>query len=430
MTITQVQFAPTMPTRKRTAAYTRVSSGKDAMLHSLSAQVSYYSALIQSRPDWEFAGIYCDEAVTGTKDSRAEFQRLLVDCKAGKIDQIITKSISRFARNTVTLLQTVRELKLLGIDVFFQEQNIHTMSAEGEMVLAILAAHAQENSLRVSESCKWRIQKMFREGRPNIGRMLGYRLRDGKFCIIPEEAKIVRSIFAWYLAGMGKNAIARRLSEEGISSPTGGRWGETSVAGILRNEKYAGNMRLQKTYVTDHLSKQKRLNHGERPVYFVSNSHEAIIPREQFDAVQREIACRAAIHQPNPQPRQKYALTGLVRCGICGANYRRKHTAAGTKYEKIVWICPTFNTQGQNHCPSQQIPEDILLAKVAEAGGFDGLLSIEVVGAGILSFIYKGKTVDLTWQNPSRRASWTPEMKEAARQKSLANAQKRKELQL
>jgi DNA invertase Pin-like site-specific DNA recombinase len=443
--ITQVKFAPVMPAPKRTGAYTRVSSSKDAMLHSLSAQVSYYSALIQSHADWVFAGVYADE-LTGTKGglpkcpadilsqarlsgSRAEFQRLLDDCRAGKIDQIITKSITRFARNTLTTLEVVRELKLLGIDIYFEEQKIHTMSQEGEMVLAILAANAQEQSLRVSENCKWRIERMFRAGRPNTGRLLGYRLRDGKFYIIPEEAEIVRQIFTDYLSGMGKLAIARKLNQECIATARDGKWRETTIMGILRNEKYARNMLLQKTYILDHLSKQKRWNHGERPSYFVRESHEPIIPQEQFDAVQAEITLRAVRHQPKLKARPTYEFTGLLCCGQCGAKYIRKHANAGSKYEKIVWICNTFNTLGKDHCGNQQIPEDILLAKTEEAGGFAGLKQIIVTGPGALSFLYKGeRRVDLTWQNPSRARSWTPEMKEAARKKSLAYLeQKRKE---
>jgi len=321
--------------------------------------------------------------------------------------------------------------------------------------VAILAAHAQENSLRVSESCKWRIQRMFREGRPNIGRMLGYRLFEGKFYIVPEEAELVRRIFAAYLAGKGKNAIARWLNQECVIAPRGGKWGESTVAGLLRNEKYAGNMLLQKTYIADHLTKQTCVNRGERPQFYVEQSHEAIIDPAVFDAVQAEIARRhlrwgrqsglgemlpRSISNPSVaslcpnKAMEKYPLTGLVKCGICGASYTRKHAAAGSKYEKIVWICPTYNMRGKDECGSQQIPEAILLAKVAEAGGFEGLTDIRVTGPGSLSFIYASantahpeRQVDLTWQNPSRSQSWTPEMKEAARQRSLAAAQKRRE---
>lgn len=204
--------------RKRVAAYARVSSGKDVMLHSLSAQISYYNDYIGNRGDWDLAGIYADAALTGTKEDRPEFQRMLADCRDGKIDMVITKSLTRFARNTVTLLATVRELKLLGVDVYFEKENLHTLSPDGELMLTLLASFAQEESRSASENQKWRIQKMFEEGRPNTGRMLGYRLVDGVLQIVPEEAEIVRMIFADFLSGMGKNAIARKLNQMGITS--------------------------------------------------------------------------------------------------------------------------------------------------------------------------------------------------------------------
>lgn len=196
----------------RTAAYARVSSGKDAMLHSLSAQVSYYNSFIQSNPEWLFCGVYADEALTGTKDNRENFQRLLSECRAGRIDLIITKSISRFARNTVTLLETVRELKELGVDVYFEEQNIHSISPDGEFMLTLLGSYAQEESYSASENQKWRIRKDFEQGRLGSITMLGYeRSNDGTLIIVPEEAETVRMIFNDYLNGMGKNAIANKL---------------------------------------------------------------------------------------------------------------------------------------------------------------------------------------------------------------------------
>jgi len=398
-----------MPTRKRVAGYTRVSSGKDAMLHSLSSQVCYYSNLIQSRNDWAFAGVYADQAVTGTKDSRAEFQRLLADCRAGAIDMVITKSISRFARNTVTLLATVRELKLLNVDVFFEEQNIHSMSGEGELMLTILASFAQEESLSVSENCKWRVRKKFQEGKTTGCVVFGYEIRRGDFTVIPEESAVVKALFADYLAGMGLEALSKK---HGFSF--------SAVRQMLRNEKYAGDLLLQKSYVADHLSKRQVRNDGQLPKYLIRDNHEAIIDRAAFDAAQAEIARRARKHQPNPCPPATYPLTGLVKCGICGANYRRKHADAGSKYEKIVWICHTFNTRGKAACPSRQIPESILTAKVQEAGGFDGLAEIQIPGSNRLIFLYAdGRQADLSWQHPSRRESWTPEMKQAAREKSM-----------
>ena len=187
--VTKIDALPQIKRRKRVAAYARVSDGKDAMRHSLSAQISYYNALIQRHIEWEFAGVYADDPVSGTGDSRKEFQRMLVDCRNGKLDMLITKSITRFARNTLVTLETVRELKALGIDVFFEKENIHSLSNDGELMLSILASYAQEESRSVSENCKWRIRKDFRAGKVSGMKMLGYRLNDGVLTIIPEEAR-------------------------------------------------------------------------------------------------------------------------------------------------------------------------------------------------------------------------------------------------
>lgn len=222
--IEKIEASNTMPRLKNVAAYARVSSPKNAMQRSLSAQVSYYSGMIQSHPGWNYAGMYADVGITGTKETRDGFQRLLDDCKAGNIDMIITKSISRFARNTVTLLSTVRELKSMGVDVFFEEQNIHSTSGDGELMLTILASFAQEESLSASENQKWRIKKNFEEGKPWSGKLYGYRLVKGTFVIIPEEAAIVRRVFAEYLSGKGNAGIANGLNADGIPSREGGKW--------------------------------------------------------------------------------------------------------------------------------------------------------------------------------------------------------------
>ena len=442
MHIRQIQNpAPPPPKPKRVAGYARVSSGKDAMLHSLSAQVSYYSDLIAKHPEWDYAGVFADEACTGTKAARPGFQQMLDECRAGRIQIILTKSISRFARNTVTVLESVRELKALVVDVFFEEQNIHSLSAEGEVMLTILASYAQEESLSCSENCKWRIRRDFREGRPNTGNMLGYHLVNGILTIIPEEAELVRQIFADYLGGMGVQAIANKYRKQGIKFSTSG------LAKMLRNEKYQGDMLLQKTFRLDHITKKSMINRGQLPMYHIEDSHEAIIPKEQFAQVQAEIARRAARHLRvinateegafsqdalafKPQAPQRYAFTGMIKCGTCGAGYKRKHANAGSKYEKIVWICNTFNTQGKELCDSQQIPEDILMAKTAEVLGLATfseaalqtcVQTILVPGPGRLTFVFiDGHQAEASWEHPSRRQSWTPEMREAARQKSLA----------
>ena len=195
--VEQVRFRNlAVPKQKRVAAYARVSSDKDAMRHSLAAQVSRYSDLIQSHAGWCYAGVYADYAQSGTKNNRDEFNRLLTDCSAGRVDMIITKSISRFARNTVTLLETIRDLKELGVDVFFEEQNIHTLSDDGELMLTLLASFAQEESFSVSENMKWRIRRNFEAGKPWCGVMLGYRQKDGRYEIVPDEAEVVRRIFS------------------------------------------------------------------------------------------------------------------------------------------------------------------------------------------------------------------------------------------
>lgn len=423
--------------RKRVAAYARVSSGKDTMLHSLSAQISYYNSYIGSRGDWQLAGIYADEALTGTRADRPEFQRMLADCREGKIDMVITKSITRFARNTVTLLEAVRELKLLGVDVYFEKECIHTLSADGELMLTLLASFAQEESRSVSENQKWRIRKMFEQGRPNTGRMLGYRLVDGVLQIIPEEAAVVKMIFADYLSGMGKNAIVKKLIRLKIPPLRSAEWRESSIHRILCNEKYTGNMLLQKTYRPDHMSKTPVKNGGELPQYYVENSHESIIDSAVFDQAQAEMRHRAEkLHKRNKKA-AIYTFTSVIRCGLCGKYYKRRIAAVGSKYEKITWICPTFSTRGKAACPSRQIPEDILAEKTAgvlHIADFDRdtllsyLTEMVVSAPDQLTYVFKdGHTEVVTWQNHSRRDSWTDEMKQAVREKALENAKRRRD---
>jgi len=284
--IEQVRFAADAPRKKRVAAYCRVSSGKDAMLHSLSAQISYYSDYIQKH-GWEYAGVYADEALTGTKDNRENFQRLLAECRKGTVQMVITKSISRFARNTVTLLETVRKLKALGVDIYFEEQNIHTMSADGELMLTILASYAQEESLSVSENMKWRIRKNFENGKPWSGFILGYRFQNGQFVVVPDEAEIVKRIFREYFDGSGATAIMKGLNEDGILTRTGKPWRIEGVLKILRNYNYTGNLILQKTYRENHLTKRKMQNNGEYPQYHAVDTHEAIIDLATFKRCKR-----------------------------------------------------------------------------------------------------------------------------------------------
>ena len=419
--VTQTRFPKmNIPKLKRVAAYARVSSGKDAMLHSLSAQVSYYSELIQNHSGWQYVGVYADEALTGTKENRENFQRLLADCRDGKVDLIITKSISRFARNTVTLLKTVRELKTMGVDVFFEEQGIHSLSADGELMLTILASYAQEESLSASENQKWRVKQKFLNGEPWHSVMLGYRAKGGRFVIVPEEAEIVRSIFADYLDGKGVLTIMKRLNESGILTQPGFTWHQASVQRILRNYTYTGNLLLQTKFRENHLSKRTRVNNGELPQYHIQNSHEPIIDMDTFTAVQIEMA-RRADQFGKPQTTAAYPFTGLITCAGCGKHYRRKMKETGP-----VWICATYNTLGKAACPSKAIPERVLDTIVDEIGGIGKITAISAHNNNTLLFtLCSGEQIVKQWRDRSRRESWTPEKREAARQKK-----KRKEVAL
>lgn len=408
---------PAAPKLIRVAAYARVSSGKDAMLHSLSAQVSYYNNLIQNHPGWIFCGIYADEAVTGTKDSRDQFQKLLADCRAGMVDLVITKSISRFARNTVTLLQTVRELKNLGVDVYFEEQNIHSLSSDGELFLTILASYAQEESRSASENQKWRVRDKFRNGIPWSGTILGYRYGTDGYVIEPMEAETVRLIFESYLQGMGLVSIAKLLNAQSRTSRYGRPWGKSSIMRVLRNSTYTGNLLLQKTYSENHLTKRTRQNNGELPKYYIEDAHEAIIPLRQFNAVQEEIQRRAKKHYTPNATKKQYPFTGKLVCAGCGKHYRRKVTATGP-----TWICPTYNTQGKAACPSKRIPESALILMAEEVVGsidaFSGeITEVRVENGNRLVFLHtNGKESVKQWQDRSRAESWTAEMREVARQ--------------
>ena len=402
--ITQVKHQPKLAERIKVAAYARVSSGKDAMLHSLSAQVSYYSTMIQSHRGWEYAGVYSDEAISGTKEARPGLQKLISDCREGKIKMVITKSISRFARNTVTLLETVRMLKALGVDIYFEEQNIHTMSTDGELMLTILASYAQEESLSVSENQKWRIKKNFEAGIPWNGRMLGYRLIGERFEIVPTEAVLVRRIFHEYLDGYGINKIAQGLNEEGVPAIRGEMWHKSTIANILCNYNYTGNLLLQKTFKESHLSTMSYSNEGQLPKYHIEDSHEAIIDIDTFMAVQMEIERREKPIKTN----QTYPFSGLLKCAKCGKSYRRKVTATGP-----VWICSTFNTRGKKYCASKQIPESTLESVVYSlTDDVKNIEKIVVDDKNKLHFHFiDGLIVTRVWADRSRSESWTEEMR-------------------
>ena len=422
-TVTKLNALPKLASKKRVAAYARVSSGKDAMLHSLSAQVNQYKKLIQENPEWLFVGVYADEALTGTKDARTEFQQLLKDCRAGKIDMIITKSISRFARNTVTLLKTVRELNAINVDVFFEEQNIHSISGEGEMILTFLATFAQEESRSVSENMKWRIKKDFEQGIMWGGKpCLGYDLKNKRLILVPEEAKIVQFIYQLYIDGNGADTIGKLLSARGISPQKSPRWNRSTIMQILSNYNYTGDLMLQKTFRKDHLSKRKVVNYGEVDKYIVKNNHEAIISKEMFNKVQKIRKKQAEKIQPNPIKKHR-VFRGMIRCGVCGRAYTYKNTP-----HNEVWRCSLAVTKGKTACTAKQVPDSKIIEaanSTLDRNGFNEVYfnskveMILVMPGNRLAFQMKdGMSIDYHWKT-SRSDSWTPEKREQARIRAL-----------
>ncbi len=436
--IHQVKHTPVeMPRRKRVAAYCRVSCGKDAMLHSLSAQVSYYNQYIQKHPGWEYAGVYVDEAETGTKDDRPRFQQMLTDCREGKIDIILTKSISRFARNTVTILETVRELKKIGVDIYFEEQNIHSISGDGELLLTLLASFAQEESKSVSDNCKWRIRKDFSEGKPiNLMLLYGYKSENGKIVIDEDEAAVVRRIFSDYLAGAGSTRIARMLAYEEIPTRCGGMWTGNYVVEILANEKYTGDCLLQKTFVEDHLTKKRCFNRGQLNQYYAENTHPAIIDHETFERAQAILAEHRAQNNVRKPTYVRYPFSGKIVCGNCGAHFNRRTRSTGrNSMPRYTWQCVTYTSKGKRFCPASQIPEEILEELTSEVLGvkeitddaMDKLAEIRVIASDRLQFVFKdGRTEERQWAWESRSSSWTPEMKQKAREQMKAEHVKRR----
>ena len=359
---------PAIQARKKVVAYARVSRDTERLMHSVSAQVSYYSALIQKNPEWEYAGVYADMGISGTDTARrSEFLRMLEDCEEGKIDIILTKSISRFARNTVDLLETVRHLKNLGIEVQFEKENIHSLSEDGELMLTLLASFAQEESRSISENVKWGVRKRFQSGEIGAANkhILGYRYDDElrKYVIIPEEAESVRWMFQMYIDGVSLREIAGSMNRAGIRTTLGNEFQEASVRQLIFNEVYAGDIRRQKCYMADPITKMKVKNCGELPQYYMADCHEAIIDRETYAKVQAEMERRAGLVNPT------YPFTGKVKCGICGQNFtRRKGITKGKEY--ISWFCRAKKEVGMT-CTSRNYSEQDLMGICAGLMGTD-----------------------------------------------------------
>ena len=395
---------PALPERKKVAAYARVSRDTERLMNSVSAQVSYYSAFIQNNPEWEYAGVYADCGISGTGTARrSEFLRMLADCEDGRIDIILTKSISRFARNTVDLLETVRHLKSLGIEVRFEKEHINSLSEDGELMLSLLASFAQEESRSISENVKWGVRRRFQSGEIGTANkhILGYRYDEDekKYVIIPEEAETVRWMFQMYIDGVSFRRIAENMNRVGIRTTLGNDFQEASVRQLIFNEVYTGDIRRQKCYMADPITKAKVKNGGELPQYYMADCHEAIIDRETYAKVQAEMERRAGLVNPT------YPFTGKMKCGVCGQPFtRKKGTVRGKTY--VHWICRSKKETGMS-CTSVNFSEEELERISARTLGmdeFDGAVfekavrGITVMESGDIEFRLAGGEAKV-WKN-------------------------------
>ena len=376
-------------TKTKVCAYARVSTGSESQENSLENQIITYESLIKSNPEYEFVGVYADQGITGFSERRPEFQRMINDAKTGKIDMIITKSISRFARNTVTLLRVVRELKDIGVGVLFEENNIYTMSSEGEMMLAVLASFAQEEGRSMSENNKWACRKKFERGELmiNTTRFMGYdKDEDGNLVINETEADIVQRIFDMYLSGIGTHCIAKALNEEGVTTVTGSSWHASTIRGMLTNEKYKGDSLLQKYYTPENMRNTVK-NNGQVAKFYVSESHEAIISPEDWEHVQELMAYnrkQRGIKKGNSDYTNRYPNSHKLICPYCGKFLRRRYVYN----KKVEWLCATYIHQGKAACKGIRVRDSELAGRIFT----EPTVVEEVVVDGSKHYYYTSKT--------------------------------------
>jgi len=353
------RFADSITGKIRVAPYCRVSTDSDDQLESYKTQVAYYNELVNSNPEWEMVDIYADEAITGTQTkNRADFKRMIDDCMSGKIDMVITKAISRFARNTVDTLTYVRQLKDKGIAVYFEEQNINTLTTEGEFLLTILSSVAQQEVENISANVKFGHRARMKAGK-NVGfrKCLGYNYNTETqvFTINEKEAEIVKYIFEQYTKGKGAYTIARELTEKGYKPLRAEKWHWTSVIAIIKNVKYKGDLEMGKTYVTDPISKKRLMNLGEKDSYYVENNHPPIISAEVFQKAQDILNRRGQSIKHKGKRWDKYsrqyAFSSMIYCAFCGSVYSRRNLYSGKEYEKRVWSCADAVKRGKKICP-------------------------------------------------------------------------------
>lgn len=356
--------------KKKVCAYARVSTDNKSQEESLDNQIQYYENIISNNPDYEFVEVFADKGISGTTDRRPEFQRMLSFCREGKVDLIITKSISRFARNTTIVLGVVRELRSIGVEVRFEKENINTLSGDGEFILTVLSSFAQEESKNVSDNLKWRAKRKFMQGELilNTNRFLGYDKNEfGELVINREEAEIVTRIFNEYIRGKGVTTIAKGLNNDNVSTVTGARWQEATILGILKNEKYKGDAILQKYYTPENKKKYTVRNKGQLDSYYIEDNHSPIVSREMWEEVQIEITRRAEakgnIANQTDKYRKRYELSGILYCSKCGSTLKRRVWNSNKSCEKVVWQCSNYISNGKDAC-SGTVIEDLVVRKL------------------------------------------------------------------
>lgn len=359
--------------KRRVAGYARVSTDSEEQRTSYTAQVEYYTNYIKSRSDWEFVNVYTDEGISATNTRHRDgFNTMIDDALAGKIDLIVTKSVSRFARNTVDSLTTVRKLKEKGIEVYFEKENIYTLDAKGELLITIMSSLAQEESRSISENVTWGQRKRMADGKVTIpyARFLGYRKgENGLPEIIPEEAETVRLIYKSFMEGMTPGMIVKMLMEQGVPAPGGGdKWYTHTIKSILTNEKYKGAALLQKKFTVDFLTKKQKVNEGEVPQYYVEDSHEAIIEPEEFELVQAEIERRKELGKAYSGGS---IFSTKIICSCCGGFFGSKVWHSTSKYRRVIWQCNHKFKNGEK-CTTPHLYEDVIKEKFVQVCGMVG----------------------------------------------------------
>lgn len=344
--------------KRRVAGYARVSTDSEEQLTSYEAQVDYYTQYIKANPDWQFVAVYTDEGISATNTKRRDgFNRMVQDALDGQIDLIVTKSVSRFARNTVDSLTTVRKLKEKGVEVYFQKENIYTLDSKGELLITIMSSLAQEESRSISENVTWGQRKRFADGKVTMPyrHFLGYcKGADGLPEIVPEEAKLVQRIYRLFMQGKTPYAICKILTAEGVPTPAGKtKWQSSTIESILQNEKYRGDARLQKKFTVDFLQKKMKVNEGEVPQYYVENSHPAIIEPEEWDQVQAEFSRRKAL---GSRYSSNNVFSSMIFCGDCGSVYGSKVWHSTSKYRRTIWQC-NDKFKGNHRCTMPHLYE-------------------------------------------------------------------------